>query len=92
MNASGWWYLITAGLLGAGWQWAKKRSVGAAAAAGLFAGLMAATKETAVILFGAAAPSGKLPMSWPKTMQQIPINQGDASYDPLYPFGHGLSY
>ena len=44
-----------AGLLGAGWQWAKKRSVGAAAAAGLFAGLMAATKETAVILFGAAA-------------------------------------
>jgi len=44
-----------AGLIGAGWQWAKKRSVGAAAATGLFAGLMAATKETAVILLGAAA-------------------------------------
>ncbi len=44
-----------AGMIGAGWQWARTRSVGAAAAAGLCAGLMAATKETAVILFGAAA-------------------------------------
>ncbi|MDH4195769.1 MAG: TIGR03663 family protein [Candidatus Aminicenantes bacterium] len=44
-----------AGLLGFGWQWAKTRSVGAAAAAGLCAGLMAATKETAVIVFAVAA-------------------------------------
>ena len=31
-------------------------------------------------------------MTWPRTMQQIPINQGDATYDPLYPYGHGLTY
>jgi beta-glucosidase len=31
-------------------------------------------------------------MSWPKTMQQIPINQGDATYDPLYAYGFGLTY
>ena len=44
------------------------------------------------ILFGDVKPTGKLPMSWPRTMQQIPINVGDATYDPLYPFGHGLTY
>jgi hypothetical protein len=25
-------------------------------------------------------------------MAQIPINEGDAVYDPLYPYGYGLSY
>lgn len=44
------------------------------------------------ILYGDAKPSGKLPMSWPRSMSQIPINHGDASYDPLYPLGHGLTY
>ena len=44
------------------------------------------------ILYGDVKPTGKLPMSWPRTMQQIPINVGDATYDPLYPFGHGLTY
>ena len=44
------------------------------------------------ILYGDVPPTGKLPMSWPRTMQQIPINQGDATYDPLYPYGHGLTY
>jgi beta-glucosidase len=44
------------------------------------------------VLYGDVKPSGKLPMSWPKTMQQIPINQGDATYDPLYPYGYGLTY
>jgi beta-glucosidase len=44
------------------------------------------------ILFGDAHPTGKLPHSWPRSMSQIPINSGDASYDPLYPFGHGLTY
>ena len=27
---------------------------------------------------------------WPKTVEQEPINVGDANYDPLYPFGWGL--
>jgi beta-glucosidase len=44
------------------------------------------------VLYGNAHPSGKLPMSWPRSLQQIPINQGDATYDPLYAFGHGLTY
>jgi len=44
------------------------------------------------ILFGDAKPSGKLPHTWPRSMAQIPINDGDASYDPLYPYGFGLSY
>jgi beta-glucosidase len=44
------------------------------------------------VLFGDYKPTGKLPFSWPRSMEQIPINVGDAKYDPLYPFGHGLSY
>jgi beta-glucosidase len=44
------------------------------------------------VLFGDVKPTGKLPMSWPRNMQQIPINIGDATYDPLYPYGYGLTY
>ncbi|MBK9575680.1 MAG: glycoside hydrolase family 3 C-terminal domain-containing protein [Fibrobacterota bacterium] len=44
------------------------------------------------VLFGTVAPTGKLPCSWPRSMAQIPINVGDASYDPLYPFGFGLTW
>ena len=44
------------------------------------------------ILFGDTHPTGKLPHTWPKSMSQIPINDGDASYDPLYPYGYGLTY
>ncbi len=41
-------------------------------------------------LFGRRAFTGKLPMTWPRTLAQEPINVGDANYDPLYPFGYGL--
>ncbi|MDO8211200.1 glycoside hydrolase family 3 protein [Conexibacter sp. CPCC 206217] len=41
-------------------------------------------------LFGRRPFSGRLPMTWPKTLDQEPINVGDADYDPLYPFGWGL--
>jgi beta-glucosidase len=44
------------------------------------------------VLFGDYKPTGKLPHSWPRSMDQIPINVGDAHYDPLFPFGFGLSY
>jgi beta-glucosidase len=30
-------------------------------------------------------------MSWPRTEDQVPINVGDADYDPLFPYGWGLS-
>jgi beta-glucosidase len=44
------------------------------------------------VLCGVAKPAGKLPCSWPRSMAQIPINVGDASYDPLFPYGFGLSW
>ncbi len=78
------------------------------------------------LLFGKAVPSGKLPMTFPKHVGQIPLYYGhnntgrpaqktetliddipleagqtslgntsyylDAGFDPLFPFGYGLSY
>lgn len=44
------------------------------------------------ILFGDFKPAGKLSFTWPKNMAQVPINTGDKNYDPLYPFGYGLTY
>ena len=44
------------------------------------------------VLFGEYKPTGKLPVSWPRSNDQIPINVGDAKYDPLFPFGFGLTY
>jgi beta-glucosidase len=42
-------------------------------------------------LFGARPFTGKLPVTWPRTLAQEPINVGDRNYDPLYPFGYGLT-
>ena len=42
------------------------------------------------VLFGTKPFTGQLPVTWPRTVAQEPINIGDASYDPLYPFGWGL--
>ena len=59
------------------------------------------------VLTGASSPGGKLPVTYPRTSGQIPIFYGhkvsggrshwkgayvDESNEPLYPFGHGLSY
>jgi beta-glucosidase len=44
------------------------------------------------VLFGDYAPTGRLSHSWPRSMSQIPINVGDANYDPLFPYGFGLTY
>ncbi len=44
------------------------------------------------VLFGDTHPTGKLPRTWPSSMTQIPINNGDANYSPLYPYGYGLTY
>jgi beta-glucosidase-like glycosyl hydrolase len=42
------------------------------------------------VLFGDVPFSGRLPMTWPKTIAQEPINVGDPTYDPRFPFGWGL--
>jgi beta-glucosidase len=42
------------------------------------------------VLFGRRPFTGRLPVSWPRTVAQEPINVGDRGYDPLYPFGFGL--
>ena len=44
------------------------------------------------VIFGDYNFTGKLSMTWPKSMNQIPINYGDSNYDPLFQFGFGLSY
>ena len=44
------------------------------------------------VLFGDFDFTGKLSMTWPRSMNQIPINFGDNDYDPLFEFGFGLSY
>ncbi|NMO49895.1 glycoside hydrolase family 3 protein [Actinoplanes sp. TBRC 11911] len=42
------------------------------------------------VLFGARPFTGRLPMSWPRTEAQVPINVGDKIYQPLFPYGWGL--
>jgi len=42
------------------------------------------------ILFGDYMPSGELSFTWPKSLDQLPINIGDTDYDPLYEYGYGL--
>ena len=44
------------------------------------------------VLFGDYRPTGRLSHSWPRAMSQIPINWGDANYDPLFAYGFGLTY
>jgi len=63
------------------------------------------------VLTGKVSPSGRTPMSWPRSAGQVPVFFGqrptgrpadpkdkftskylDVANDPLYPFGHGLTY
>jgi beta-glucosidase len=42
------------------------------------------------VLFGRRPFTGRLSVTWPRDAAQVPINVGDANYQPLYPFGWGL--
>jgi len=44
------------------------------------------------VLLGDHPPTGKLTHSWPRELEQVPINVGDKGYSPLFPYGYGLSY
>ncbi|MDD5492154.1 MAG: glycoside hydrolase family 3 protein, partial [bacterium] len=44
------------------------------------------------VLFGDYYFKGKLSFSWPKSINQLPLNYGAAGYDPLFTYGYGLSY
>jgi beta-glucosidase len=46
------------------------------------------------VLFGNYKPTGKLSFSWPKSMDQLPlnINSPKEKADPLFPYGYGLTY
>lgn len=56
----------------------------------------------AAALFGDVNPGGKLPVSFPRSVGQLPMPYNrtfdlahpyfDCRLDPLFPFGHGLSY
>jgi beta-glucosidase len=42
------------------------------------------------VLFGRRPFTGRLSMTWPRTLEQEPINLGDRDYHPLFPYGWGL--
>ncbi|KAL8501002.1 hypothetical protein ACS0TY_020547 [Phlomoides rotata] len=43
------------------------------------------------VLYGAYRFTGKLARTWFRTVDQLPMNVGDPHYDPLFPFGFGLT-
>ncbi|KAJ0248355.1 Glycoside hydrolase family 3 C-terminal domain-containing protein [Hirschfeldia incana] len=43
------------------------------------------------VIFGDYDFEGKLPVSWFKTVEHLPLNAQANSYDPLFPLGFGLS-
>lgn len=43
------------------------------------------------VLFGDYDFTGKLSHTWPANTSQLALNQGDTPYDPLFPYGYGLS-
>lgn len=47
-------------------------------------------RGVADVLLGAKPFTGRLPVTWPRSVAQEPINVGDADYDPLYRYGFGL--
>ncbi|XP_042500054.1 beta-glucosidase BoGH3B-like [Macadamia integrifolia] len=49
-----------------------------------------AGKGIADVVFGDYDFQGRLPRTWFRRVDQLPMNFGDQHYDPLYPFGYGL--
>ncbi|WP_411080710.1 glycoside hydrolase family 3 N-terminal domain-containing protein [Streptomyces sp. cmx-18-6] len=43
------------------------------------------------VLYGRRAFTGQLPVTWPRSPAQLPVNVGDTVYDPQFPYGWGLT-
>ncbi|MEU4035871.1 glycoside hydrolase family 3 protein [Streptomyces collinus] len=43
------------------------------------------------VLYGSRPFNGQLPVTWPRSAAQLPINVGDSAYDPQFPYGWGLT-
>ncbi|EYU45973.1 hypothetical protein ABFS82_04G085300 [Erythranthe guttata] len=43
------------------------------------------------VIFGDYPFQGKLPMTWFRSVDQLPVHSGENSLDPLFPFGFGLT-
>ncbi|MFD9393057.1 carbohydrate binding domain-containing protein [Streptomyces sp. NPDC060000] len=43
------------------------------------------------VLYGRRPFTGQLPVTWPRSEAQLPVNVGDAAYDPQFPYGWGLT-
>jgi beta-glucosidase len=67
----------------------------AAEAAALLVNFGASDAAVLDVIFGRFAPAGKLPFELPSSMDAVRAQQSDVPYDsanPLFPFGHGLTY
>ncbi len=42
------------------------------------------------VIFGDYNFTGRLPVSWPRSTKQLPLNVGDKNYNPLFEYGYGL--
>ena len=64
----------------------------AATADAVVAGFLPGSQGEGVadVLLGQVPFTGQLPLTWPASADQVPINVGDSSYDPAYAYGWGL--
>jgi uncharacterized protein (TIGR03663 family) len=69
---------FTLAAIGCGWLYSQRRTAWWAAATGLCAGLMVATKETAVLSFGAAAVALWLTVAWTRRFAPPPPTSGES--------------
>ena len=63
--------------------------------AGLLANFGASDAAVLDVIFGRFIPCGKLPIEMPSSMEAVRKQREDVPYDsenPLFPFGHGLTY
>ncbi|KAH9661788.1 Beta-glucosidase [Citrus sinensis] len=44
------------------------------------------------VVFGDHDFTGRLPVTWYRSVQRLPMNVADNTYDPLFPLGFGLTY